>query len=218
MRVHQTSKLFYGKYPYRVETTIAGASRISLWGVDKTMKWCCGDILLSHWETFTADHKMELYKFAESLKECKAIGIKTRAEWETMNLYCPDLATYKIVKQRFKKWIYSLTEPANADDLARLSSKPSQNLCKRLPHNRYTHKVFIRYNMAPHQRLKFMEWLETYKGSVKPSKGTIKWMRGDYSYLQDPFVYVDNPRQLTLVGMFLGNNIKKVQEFVLQDA
>ena len=218
MKVYQTNKLFYGKYPYRVETTIAGASRLSMWGVDKTMKWCSGDLMLSHWETFTDDHKMNLYRFAESLKECKALGVKTRAEWETMNLYCADLETYNIVKKRFKKWIYSLTAPATAEDLARLSSKPMQTLCKRLPHCRYTHKVILRCNMPAHQRLKFLDWLASYKGSIKPSKGTVKWMRGDYSYLQDPFVYVDNPKQLTMVGMFLGNNLKKVQEFVLQDA
>ena len=63
-----------------------------------------------------------------------------------------------------------------------------------------------------------MDWLKNYKDTIKPSKGTIKWMQEDRSWLQDPFVYVDNPKQLTMVGMFLGNNLKKVQEFVLQDA
>ena len=218
MKVHQTNKLFYGKYPYRVETIISGASRMNFWGVDKTMAWCRNELIINHWEKFTDTEKINLYKFAEVLKECKALGVKTRAEWGTMNLYCADLETYKVVKKQFKKWIHSVTEPATAEDLVKLSSKPSQHLCKQLPYNRYTHKVFLRYNMPAHQRLKFMEWLENYKDSVKPSKGTVKWMRGDYSYLQDPFVYVDNPKQLTMVGMFLGNNLKKVQEFVLQDA
>lgn len=218
MKVHQTNKLFYGKYPYRVETIIAGAPRLTLWGVDKTMNWCCGNVFINHWEKFTDDQKMNLYHYAAALKECESLGVKTRAEWETMNLYCADLETYNIVKQRFNKWIYSLTEPANAEDLARLSSKPSQILCKRLPHCRYTHKVILRCNMPVHQRLKFLEWVASYKGSIKPSKGTIKWMRGEYSYIQDPFIYVDNPKQLTLVGMFLGENLRKVHEFVLQDA
>lgn len=218
MKVHRTNKLFYGKYPYRVETVIIGASRLNLWGVDKTMAYCRGDIFVNHWEKFSEIEKRNLYDYASLIKEFKELGIKTRAEWETMNIYCLDLNTYNLVQEKFKKWVYSITAPANNEDLAILHSKPLQHLCKRLPHNRYTHKVILRCNMPPHQKLKFMSWLENYKDSIRPSNGTIKWMRGDYSYIQDPFVYVDNPKQLTMVGMFLGENLKKVQEFVLQDA
>lgn len=218
MKVYQTNKLFYGKYPYRVETLIPGASKLNFWGVDKTMAWCNGSLQLNHWETFTVSEKENLYRFAETLKDCAELGIKTRAEYQTYNLYCIDVKTYELIKQRFNSWIYSITEPATNDDLAKLSANPSQHLCKVLPYNRYTHKVFLRASMPLHQRLKFIGWLEYYKDTIKPSKGTVRWMRDEKSWLQDPFVYVDNPKQLTMVGMFLGNNLKKVQEFVLQDA
>jgi hypothetical protein len=191
---------------------------MNFWGVDKTMAFCSGEIHLNYWEKFSEIDKINLYNFASTLKECKELGIKTRAEWGTMNIYCLDIDTYNLLQEKFKKWICSVTAPANAKDLIKLNSKPLQHLCKRLPHNRYTHKVFLRSNMPKHQRLKFMSWLEHYQDTVKPSKGTVRWMREDRSYLQDPFVYVDNPKQLTMVGMFLGNNLKKVQEFVLQDA
>jgi hypothetical protein len=218
MKVYQTNRLFYGKYPYRVETVVVGASRLNFWGVDKTMAFCRNEIHVHIWEKFSPIEKTNLYKFAESIKECRELGIKTRAESETMNIYCLDLATYNIVKEKFKKWVYSITAPANNDVLTKLSSKPLQRLCKQLPHNRYTHKVILRQQMPDYQKLKFAEWLNSYKDSIKPSNGTLKWLNGTNNYLQDPFVYVDNSKQLTLVGMFLGDNLRKVQEFVLQDA
>ena len=218
MIVYQTNKLFYGKYPYRVETVIAGAARLNFWGADKTIAFLRGDIHLNHWEKFSDNEKDNLCKFAELLKKYKELGVKTRAEWETMNLYCSDVNIYRKMQKDFTHWVYSISEPANNTDLDKLSSNPSHHLCKHLPHNRYTHKVVLRSNMPHHQRLKFMGWLENYKDSIKPSKGTVKWLQGSNQYLQDPFVYLDNPRQLTLVGMFLGNDLRKVQEFVLQDA
>jgi hypothetical protein len=71
--------------------------------------------------------------------------------------------------------------------------------------------------MPIHLRLNFLGWLDNYPDAIKPSKGTVKWLAGGEPYFQDPFIYVVDQSQLLMVKLFLGDYVRKTEEFVLRN-
>lgn len=140
-----------------------------------------------------------------------------RAEWDTLSFYLNDLTLYTELQTALSNWIVSITEPASTDDVALLQEKGCLVLCDEFPYEKFHYRIYMRYQMPQHLRLNFLNWLENYHDTIRPSKGTVRWMRSSLPYFQDPFVYVTDQRQLLMVKLFLGNYAKKTEEFILRN-
>jgi hypothetical protein len=214
-----TNRLFFGRWPYKIETRIKGAGLIKRWGVIKTQQWC--DRLIGYqWDEYpyykTIDRD-DLKEYTEQIAEFLTDRVQLRVEHHTMNYYTDDYAIYQGLQKKLKPWLSAISEP-NADDLEFLTSNTGKKiLCNDFPHGKFQYRIYLDTNMPESLRVKFIDWLRNYPGKVKTSDGSVGWMLGHNPYFQDPFVYVKDEKTLFMTGLFLGNYAKKTQEFVLRN-
>ena len=218
MKVYQTNRLFYGKWLYRVETSVPGANLLKRWGVEETIKFCNDPNDSRYRRSWAPVDKAQLLKYVKVAGYLFDKGVQMRAEWSTLNYYTSDLSLYKDIQLTLKDWVVSLTEPISDADIESLQAKESLVLCNELPHGKFKYRLYMRYQMPGHQKINFLNWLKNYKDTVQPSKTTLKWLEGRSPYMQDPFIYVSDRNNLLMVNLFLSGHVKKVEEFVLRDA
>jgi hypothetical protein len=214
-----TNRLFFGRWPFKVETQIKGAGLIKRWGVIKTQQWC--DRLIGYqWDEYpyykTIDRD-ELKDYAGCMAEFLGDRVQLRVEHHTMNYYTDDYAIYQGLQQKLQPWLSAVSEP-RADDLEFLTNNTGRKvLCNELPHGKFQYKIYLSTSMPPPLRMNFVKWLSNYSGKVKTSDGSVGWMLGHNPYFQDPFVYVEDQKTLFMIGLFLSSYAKKTQEFVLRN-
>jgi hypothetical protein len=67
-------------------------------------------------------------------------------------------------------------------------------------------------------RPKFLEWANKYNSKTAIADSTQKWLEGRTSYVQSPFMYVEDDKTLAMFGLFLGNHVRIVEEFILRSS
>jgi hypothetical protein len=217
MKVSPTTRLFYGKYPYKIETKIKGASLVQRWDTAQLRKYCTGEFKPLMYGSWSSADKSILGKYIDAAKDIFDLEFKTRAENNTLSFFIADADVYENVKKSLADWIVAVTEPANEKDLESFKDKKSTVLCDQLPHGLYKHKIYLRERMPLHTRQKFASWIKNYGETIRSPRNTTYWLSGEKRYIQGPFIYVANSQQFTLVGMFLGEYIQKTEEFVLRN-
>lgn len=218
MKVYKTSKLFYGKWLYRIETKASGANLIKRWGLAETQAYCTGSDERLFSRQYSKFDKDQLFRYSVAIAPFLDKDLQIRAEHNTINFYLNDSALAKSLEGAVTQWLVSVTEPESDADIESLQSKSSLVLCKELPHGKFNYRVHIRYNMPAHQRESFLTWLKNYGDQIRPSKTTVRWLTGKSSYMQDPFIYVVDKNHLLMVSLFLSGNLKNTEEFVLRDS
>ena len=214
-----TSKLFFGRWPYKVETCLKGTSLIKRWGIDDTRLWCDG-LLNQQFDQYTYYkniYRDELKDYINLLEPFIGPNLQMRSEYHNLNFYTDDQTIFKGLQRELKPWVRGISEP-NGDDLEFLINNSSKMvLCKELPYGKFKHKVYIKTSMPESNRRGFLEWLSNYSGKVKSSGGSVGWILGQKPYFQNPFVYVEDEKTLAMVGLYLGNYARKTQEFVVRN-
>jgi hypothetical protein len=104
--------------------------------------------------------------------------------------------------------------PASDTELDFMNNNSSKKvLCNHIPFNKYPYKVHIKYTMSRNNRLAFGKWISNYNGKIKASSAAHDWFNGKESY-NALIIYVEDQPTLSMVGLFLGNSISKVEEFI----
>jgi hypothetical protein len=61
---------------------------------------------------------------------------------------------------------------------------------------------------------KFYRWILNYNGKIRAPMGTANWLNGKKHWVVNPTLYVKDGPTLSMVGLFLGERISSIQEFV----
>jgi hypothetical protein len=142
--------------------------------------------------------------------------VQIRAEGSHFCLFCKDPALYNTIVKELGSWIRAVYEPESIEQLSFLLDNENKRvLCDVIPYEKYVYKVVMR-NVASNIKEQFYTWSKKYGDDIKISP-TEYWMTGGYSYKQDPFFYVKDSKMLTMTHLFLGNNIRRVYEYVPRD-
>lgn len=218
MKVHKTNRLFYKKYPYKVECSVKGAVYVKRLGYLGLLE-VINDEKPGYYNIvrFPVKHKDALLDFAQVVEPIIKEGHQIRAETNTLSFYLEDRATYESVHSRLNQWVKSITEPDSEQDLEILFSKNHITVCNKLPHGKYGFKVMLANHMNNEQRRKVTEWIENFGDSIRFPSKTELWMRGNISWCFDPYLYVESSKQLMMLHLYLGDKIKRTYEFVLRD-
>lgn len=221
MKICKTSRLFFNKFPYKVETKINGVNLIRSFPLDKLkdfLKFPADEsIPRGYRRRFTQVDKQKLLEYINVVEPFLEKKIQTRVEHDTLNFYLDDKETYKEVKQTLNKWVWTVTEPESDDEVSKLQEKSGISIVKHLPYNKYRYKIMIRYTFPANNRLDFLNWLGNYDDKVNVSKSTKKWLDLQTTYFYEPFLYVEDKNTMLMVCMYLGKYARKIQEFVPRD-
>jgi len=219
MKVHKTSKLFYRKYPYKIELTCKGAEYIRRFGHDDTVNMCEGKLNSFSFKNrnFTALQKQKLIDFSNTVSPALAAGHKVRVEMNTMSFYLLDSSTYESLVKDLKLYIQSVTVPDSNEDLERLNSKNHIIVCNKLPHNKYEYRLMLKENLSEKAKESLVIWINNAGDEVSVPGKTDTWLRGDRSWIYDPYIYAKSSKNLTMLSLILGSSIKRIYEYVLRD-
>jgi hypothetical protein len=217
----KSNKLFFNKWPYKVECNIGGANKITIYGIERATAWCEGvDSLPSNWRTNYNSHinKTELLKFIRSVEPFleKKTELKVRAEGSHFNIFCKDSSLLSKMCKELKPWLKAVHGPTTQEEYDFLVSNDNKKvLCDNLPHENFKYKIFLKQKMKSTSRETFLSWTERYdEEQIKISPTTRNWLNGDLFYKQDPFFYIKDSSMLTMARLFLSDNIRIVHEFV----
>lgn len=215
------SKLFYNKWPYKVECVQPGASRIIHVGVDICKKWCLTGkgLSFSPYGTQVTD-KDHYLKFIESVEPFidRSDEIQIRVEGSHFNLFCKDPAVLEEIDNSVHKWIKTIQGPTSQEELDFLLSNGHKKiLCDVLPHEKYKYRIYFKSKFPAPNRSAFATWADKYGDKLLVSETSKRWLQGNKHWAQDPFMYVDNDKMLSMTGIYLSGYVKKVEEFILRE-
>lgn len=230
LKVLETKKLFYRKYPFKVACLVDGAYYVATYGtsqaVSKALEWERKYSGQTGWYGFSKKGRgqldvVSLENFCLAVRQLpENENIRVRAEGKHFNLFCLDQATYDEVSKSLKEWAYEVTAPKSDKDLQYLvSNKAIKVLVDKLPHKQYKYKIVLKPNLKADQRAKLASWVSKYSvEELRPSPSTLAWFNNKTRYTQDPFMYVASDGMRTLVELYLGPNKSRTEEFVLRSS
>lgn len=218
IKKQKVNKLFYNKWPYKVECIIPGANKITIYGHQHVINWCDGLVdSIGRYDSTRHINKEKLKMFLTAVKPYidDKENIQIRTEGGHFNLFFKDPSLLDSMVTSLREWIRYVYEPGSEKELEFLLDNENKKvLCDTIPHEKYTYKVVLR-NISANTRAQFYQWTQSYgEEKIKISKETVKWLEGKYFYKQDPFFYVADGSMLTMTRLFLGDGVRKVYEYV----
>jgi len=222
MQRQLTKKLFFRKYPFKIDLKCDGASFIKRRGIEATIDACNSKESITstryYWSnSSTSVDKVELQKFAYAIKPFYEQGLKCRVEGKLYSFFVEDRETFEKLEKDLRKWVKNSWAPASDIELAFLTGNNRKVIVDQYPYGHFTYKIVFKTNWTSELGTKFIQWLAKYPvDSYKISPSTKKYLLGKSRYCQDPFMYILDPKMLTMLTLFAGSHIKYTEEFVLR--
>jgi len=214
----KTNKLFYGKFPYKVNAYCKGINFLRLrdyeWILERTQG-------TSPYVTIASTHNVDrdnLRRFI-ILAHPYFDSFRSRLENNAVSFFLETKEQFDEVCKVLHDFITYVSEPESDYALEYLQSKEKIVLCDRYPHDLYRYKVSFR-SLNENQKQKLLTWSKNYKETqVKFSKMSIEALERPVTYYWDNvFCHLDDIKHLTFLYLLIGSSIKKVEQFVLRSS
>jgi hypothetical protein len=145
--------------------------------------------------------------------------IQVRAEGNRFSIYCKDPVLLDQMIEQLSQWLVEVHRPINEAELDFMTNNSAKKvICNHLPYHQYHYKLFIKQSISFDTKLKFSSWVLNYPSSIKVPTTTQNWFHDQTRWAWSPFIYIDNSSTLSMVGLFLGNNTQRVEEFIPRDS
>lgn len=215
----KTNKLFYKKWPYKIECFLHGSSYVARLGLQRTLDWANNVDHKDQW-IYKNANRLEVKKFAESYALFADEDIQLRVEGSHFNIFLGDKVLYERICKIMERWITSVTEPGSEQELEFLMSEQNKKvICNTIPDGKFHFRIYLKTTkFKPDDRKSFFEWLNRYPGKFKISNTTERYLQGWPCYPQNPCIYVTDRAMTSTVILYLGQRTKKVEEFITRSS
>lgn len=221
-----SSKLFYNKWPYKICCIIDGANRLTYLGIDSVREFCTGKKTESmpFWmrkSNMTNEDKAQLLEFANRVEPFLAIKKskqgQIRAEGRHFNIFCKDPVLLETIHAAVEPWVQGVYGPTNKEELDFMLDNGYKKILRDvLPKDGFRYKVYFKYTFTKESRLDFLTWANKFPDTIIIENGSREWMFGN-SWSTNPIMYVKDDKTMTMVGLMISGNIKRVDEFILRE-
>lgn len=183
----KSSKLFYKKWIYRVETQLPNHGKMNL-----------------------RKNILNLVAPYTSTKQ-----LQVRHEGSHLNLFCNDYAILEKIDELLCSYITKISGPTTQEEADYLLENGSKKiLCDKLPKDNFKYRIYFKYHWQEDKRTLFYQWSEKNKDKIIVSPTSKLWLSGKRKWAQDPFAYVKDDKSLSMIGLQLTGYVKKVEQFV----
>ena len=182
-------------------------------GIPRTVEYCLSQ-KNNNYGFWKGIDKARLLTFANAVEPFLDKEIQLRAEGSTLNIYCKDRVLFDQLIDQLSDWIETVFEPANNAEQEFLNGSTKKVICNHIPFKTYPYKVYIKSTTPLNVRSSFETWIQHYEGKIKTPNHTQKWFIQGSGWGWIPTVYVKDSATLSMVGLFLGSNVQKVEEFI----
>lgn len=208
-----THKLFYGKWTYKIRCYCKGSYMIARLGVPYALNECmtkkAGGIFRKDFEPD------KLIEFIQDVDQFLDKDIKVRTEGGIFTIYCNDEKLFNKMTKRLEQWITEVHVPGNAAEQAFIEENGRRKvICNRLPFERYQYKVYIKERLDIQTRERLWTWMAKYDGKFRTPVRVATWLMGRKQWVTCPSIYAEDGPSLSMMLLFLGDRVSKVEEFV----
>ncbi len=106
----KVNKLFYNKWPYKVECLVTASNRIIRYGTQTTLDFCNGKIAsFGYNKTIVDKDKLRAFTNAVIPYLNRKEEIQIRAEGSKFCLFCKDPAVYDSIVKDLGTWIWTVS-------------------------------------------------------------------------------------------------------------
>lgn len=215
----KVNKLFYGKWPYKIACFLKKSSMIIRLGPEKTRLWATDHPTYKGWWDVIPAEKDQVLAFLDKVEPFLNSELQIRAEGGHFNIFCKNPTLRDQLVENLEPWITAVHGPENVSELEYiLSTNGSKIIRDRLPHKQFRYKIYFNTSMPIDIRSKFLAWTSNYDSSISISGATHKWLDCKNVWTQSPFMYIKDDKTLAMFSLFLGNNIRNIEEFILRSS
>lgn len=220
-----SSKLFYNKWPYKIECYILGASRLKWLGVETTKDYCQGKTTPTLWSWQSNDRlslkdKSALLEFTTGIEPFLELKeqLQVRVEGRRYNIYCKDPVLLEQIYNAVAPWVQTVSGPTTDEELNYMLDNGYKKILRDvLPKEIFQYRIYFKESWETEDRIKFLAWVTKNNNIVDISRGSKEWLEGKKRWVYNPFIYVKDAHTLTMVGLHSSGNVKRVEEFILRE-
>lgn len=213
------NRLFYGKWPYKIECFQAKSSLIVRLGPEKARLWATDHPDYRGWWNVSRPQKQEVLEFLDKVEPFLKEELQIRTEGAHFNIFCKHIVLRDRIIQELEPWVRGVHGPNSNEELEYMLANGSKKVvCNKLPHEMYRYKIHFKTNMPVDTRAKFLKWSSNYLSQISISDATHQWLAGTHQWAQMPFMYVEDGKTLAMFSLFLGDNLRIIEEYVLRSS
>ena len=219
------SKLFYNKWPFKIECFIKGGNNVKYAGAARVRLWANLDEesrgIGIYDRSVNEIDKFDLLRFTNSVEPFMEMkdSVQIRVEGAHFNLFCKDIDIKDSICHDLNPWIREVYGPETQEELDFLLDQNHKVVCEKLPYGKFKIKVLLKdWIKKPEVKQHINNYLKKLDPeSIKISPDTIRWLEGKLNYKQDPFFYLVDDKDLTFLRL-ITTDIKRVYEYVERDS
>jgi hypothetical protein len=216
-----TSKLFYNKWPYKIECIQQGASRMYRDPTGTPVDWLLNRSY--YWSTPPVVDNEDKEKIANFYSNVKALfdseDCKIRVEGSHFNIFLKDKAMLDVLTVKLDPWVRAIYGPSNDEELGFIiNNGHKKRVCAAYPKEKYQYRIYIRERMKIDLRESFYAWTQKYGNKIDMPLATKRWLSGERAWAQNPYIYLEGGPMLTMTSLFLGENVRIIEEFILRSS
>ncbi len=219
VNAQETKRKFYNKWLYKISVRNSGAGmlrRVPLSSIEKI----CNNPYTSGYRHYSVNvfEQQSLIKIAELLMSESRENWAIRIESSTVDIYTNNKDFYNKIGTDLPQVVFCRFEPdVNKLDIL---NKNKNIITKKLPHNRYRYKVYLR----PHElkddsvsKIDMMNWIQNKNPQIKCTDSTRSWFINTTWNWDRRYMLVEDEPQLLMLKMRCGNSLGAVYQYVIAD-
>ncbi len=212
----KTRKKFYNKYPFKIAlfTQMAKSIDYSICKIQKSSKIHTfgNQARRMAKQDVIQDLAVQLEPFF------KDANCRRRLEGYHLNIFTLTKEDFDKILQITERYVTEVHEPGSEEDLKFFEENSAKKiLTDKLPYGSFKYKIYIRHTMDHERRLKLANFVKKSPDNVKVSKQSQDWMTLKQRWVWAPYMFLKDSSSLTMISLFLGTDIKKIEEYVLRE-
>jgi len=218
-----SSKLFYNKWPYKIECVVKGANRVTRTGIEETRALCLGlsQSATPYWSgsALKKEEMSDLLAFTYAVEPFVDLKdqLQIRCESSHYNIFCEDLSLLETIHHALEPWVLRVVGPTTDEERDFMLDNGYKKILRdALPYGEYQYKVHFKSLWDIADRQDFFKWTKNYPDLFVIKTGTEKWLT-ERRWVHDPFMYVKDAKTMTIVGLKISGYVKRVDEFILRE-
>ena len=199
-----TSKLFYGKWPFKLVVSVERASWLKM--VQKNPSW--------HSKIDLQDVKA----VAKLLESFDSTEYATRGEHTRLAIFFKDIALKDKFVDVFKSRCLQFWGPGTAEELKTLVNHGRKFVIKnQLFKRKYRFKVTFKPTASDNERLSVKNWMQNNAKTCEANHSVDLWLNaGKRWWNPSYYLYVIDDKTLSMLVLSAGNAIKLIEEVKLR--
>ena len=157
-----------------------------------------------------------LYNWVNQNKAEFPGDLNIRNEGDKFAIFTSHKEVWDDFTKTFNQYVCELVWPKNDEHKQYLLNNPSNVICNDLPFGKYRYKVNLK-NRIESSIQGFDEWVKNYGGEIHVGESLQRSINQGRVYLENCGFYINDSSLITLIQMYLGNNVRDVTEYITDD-